>query len=146
MNVSTWNRLAEYFRKSPGDAAPPGTEDEVNALAARLGSPMPDQYRDFLLRYGGAYIGQYPVYGVHRSKATGLGKLRAAEVNEGFRQQGWPHADEWLIVSEDGYGNAIGIADDGRVLVWDHELGGIYELGSSFEDFLLQELDRMEES
>jgi len=117
----------------------------VDALAEKLGRPLPPDYREFLLRYGGAVVGSYSIYGVRQAQA-GMGRApqSVVDLNERWRRPGWPHANEWLIVSEDGYGNPIGIADDGRVLSWDHDLGGIHELGSSFEDFLRRELERLE--
>jgi len=144
MTEETWRDLETIFAESPSDAGRPGSEEEVEEVRTWLRRPLPTDYRDCLLRYGGAFVGQYPIYGVHQVRAMGAGKLRVREVNEDFRQKGWPHVDEWLIVSEDGYGNPIGIADDGRVLSWDHDLGGIHELGSSFEDFLRRELERLE--
>ena len=41
--------------------------------------------------------------------------------------------------SLESYGNLFGIEETtGRVLVEDHNYGGVYELASSFEKFLLQ--------
>jgi hypothetical protein len=143
MTDMVWRQLEAYFAQYPADTAEPGSEAEVNELVALLGRPLPSDYREFLLRHGAALVGQYPIYGVSHMPGMGASRKRADDVKEEFRRGGWPYADEWLMVSADGCGNPIGIADDGRVLVWDHDFGGIYELGSNFEDFLCRELDRV---
>jgi cell wall assembly regulator SMI1 len=136
MTVDTWNHLDAKFARSPILAAEAATEEEVNAVSTWLGRPLPPDYREFLLRYGGAMAGPYPIFGVRQVEVMGTGDWSVTGVNERYRQEGWPHASEWLIVSEDHAGNPIGIAEDGRVLAWDHDFGGTRVFGSSFEDFL----------
>jgi hypothetical protein len=113
----------------------------VDAMAKSLGRPMPLEYREFLLRYGGAVVGASPIYGIRQSQ-SGMGRARRTvlDLNERWQRSGWPHSGEWLIVSEDQSGNPVGIASDGRVLAWDHDTGQTIEMGSSFEDFLRRQI------
>jgi cell wall assembly regulator SMI1 len=139
MTEDTWRRLEAMYAEFPMLAAEPGSEPEVEAISAWLGRPLPADYREFLLRHGGAMAGPYSIYGVRHVEVMGSGLWRVTDVNQKYREEGWPHADEWLIISEDHAGNPMGVAEDGRVLVWDHDLRRTYELGSSFEDFLRRE-------
>ena len=137
MTGDTWRRLEASFAEFPFLTGESGTEDEVDALAEKLGRPLPPDYREFLLRYGGSVVGPYPIYGVRQAQA-GMGRApqSVVDLNERWRRPGWPHANEWLIVSEDGYGNPIGIANDGRVLSWDHDRNQTYEVAQGFEGFI----------
>jgi hypothetical protein len=44
---------------------------------------------------------------------------------------------EWYVISEDGFGNPIGMAQDGRVMISDHDGGQASLLATEFEYFLL---------
>jgi hypothetical protein len=47
-----------------------------------------------------------------------------------------PGNPNWLIISEDHAGNSVGLADDGKVYVWDHDFGQIVQIADGFEDYL----------
>jgi hypothetical protein len=43
------------------------------------------------------------------------------------------------VISEDGFGNPIGIAPDGQVMIADHDVGQLSVLTSNFEEFLVKQ-------
>jgi hypothetical protein len=55
-------------------------------------------------------------------------------VTRHYQTENWPDIEGWIIVSEDGAGNPIGIAPDGRVLSVDHDCG--FETFVEGEDFV----------
>ena len=57
-----------------------------------------------------------------------------------FRNQGWAATSDWAVISDDGRGNPIGMADDGAIYLSDHE-AQLVAVASSFEDFLNRLLD-----
>jgi hypothetical protein len=151
MNPDTWNRLdAEFaeverlagYRLTRARETP--SDDEVSRAAADLGCAFHDDYAAFLRRYGGATVGSLPVFGLRPVEATGE-PWSVVEVTRNFRQHHWPRTEGWYVISDDGFGNAIGIAPDGRVMTTDHDAGGVHVLTNSFEEFLLTRCLRAKE-
>lgn len=142
MRPSTWERLEADFRKYPilrGEPVPP---EEVARASVELGLQFPDDYRDFVIRYGGAMVGPYPVYGLRPCEVIGR-TYSVVEVNRRYRADPWPGIDDWLIISDDHAGNPMGFAPDGHVWVSDHDDGcRIHLVATDFEAFLLRNLNR----
>ena len=143
MCQETWELLSEHFARFPAfHAAPPGS-DEISAAAATLGREFPEDYREFVARYGGAAVGSYDIFGLRRAEAM-ASPWSVVENTEFFqtraKDQGWADVEQWLIISTDGFGNPIGLAADGGVWLYDHDLGrGALRIAASFEDFIRHE-------
>ncbi len=138
MREETWARLEVEFGRFPqlrGEGVP---VVEIDRAVARLGLSFPDDYRDFVARYGSAIVGAYPVFGLRPVEPMG-NEWSVVEVNQRYRADGWPGVDDWLIVSADHAGNPIGIGKDGRLWLSDHDFGDITVAAESFEDFLLKQ-------
>jgi cell wall assembly regulator SMI1 len=131
----TWVELDEQFARYPFLRAGTAEAVAVDVASAAVGLSFPDDYREFLLKHGGAIVGPYPVFGVRPVEAMG-NEWSVVEMNRRFRADRWPGVDSWLIVSADHAGNPMGIDSDGHVLISDHDLGGISVTADSFEDFL----------
>jgi hypothetical protein len=103
--------------------------------------PIDPDYREFVLRYGGAIVGPNPIYGLCRPEFMGTvgGKATAPDVTEWFRDKKWVGIDRWLIFSIDQGGNPIGFAPDGTVWLSDQtDFKQIVQIASDFEDYLLK--------
>ncbi|MFA7483800.1 MAG: SMI1/KNR4 family protein [Vulcanimicrobiota bacterium] len=69
-----------------------------------------------------------------------LAKDRAKFLKE--KADGLWELDNIFLLGVDGAGNPFGISrDDERVLLEDHDFGGIQEIGATFADFLQSQLD-----
>lgn len=137
MKQSTWDLIdkahegIEGFVRATGPAL---TDEEISAASAELGIDFPADYREFLLRLGAATIGQFHIFGLRRTEVC---PNLLVERNRFYRRQGWPGISDWLILTDDGTGNPVGIARDGRVLCVDHNRGfAVEEWGRDFEDFI----------
>ncbi len=82
-------------------------------------------------------VGSLPVFGLRPTKVMGE-RWSVVEVTRWFRAEGWPETSSWYVISEDGFGNPIGVARDGQVMISDHDVGQTRVLARSFEDVLLQ--------
>ncbi len=136
MKQESWARLEEEFDRFPqlrGEGAPGA---EVDAAASQVGVAFPDDYRDFVARYGGAIVGAYPVFGLRPVEPMG-NEWSVVAVNQRYRTEDWPGIGDWLIVSADHAGNPIGIGTDGRVRISDHDFGGVAVVAENFEEFLV---------
>lgn len=118
--VAAWQECPEEYRHAPA------TEAELQAFEAEFG-PIPAAYREYLMVCGG-------IVGGSPERLDGVAELRdshrtfAAQSGSG----GWTMRGVFII-GWDGGGNPFGIdRESGRVLVEDHDFGGIHEMAPSF--------------
>lgn len=137
MREETWARLEGEFAQFPVMRAEPATSQEVAAAAQALGRNFHDDYAEFLRRYGGATVGSYPVFGIRVAEVMG-NRDTVVEMTRRFQAQGWPGTSEWYIISMDGAGNPIGVSQDGKVWISDHDVGEVSVIANDFEDFLVR--------
>jgi hypothetical protein len=138
VNALTWKTLEQKFAKFPITVASEvPTASEIADAAAAIGCSFHDDYVAFLKRFGGAMVGSLPVFGLRPADVMGNQWSVVKETNR-FRNQAWPGIALWYIISEDGFGNPIGIAPDGRVMISDHDVGQVNVVAENFEEFLLQ--------
>jgi cell wall assembly regulator SMI1 len=112
------------------------TEAEVNAASQEIGTRFPEDYREFLLRYGGAMVGPYPVFGLHPSDVMEDDRWSVVDVTNEVRSSGLDGISNWIVFSEDHAGNPIGMDPDGKVWIYDHDFGGVAELAQTFEEYI----------
>jgi hypothetical protein len=137
MRPDTWERLAAIYAKYPALCAQAGaSRDELDAAAARLGVPLPAEYREFVVRFGGGHAGSLPVAGLREWGAAGAGEWSVVEKTERFRAEGWPGTQVWAVFSDDGFGNPVGFDAAGRVWLSDHDDRRCVCLEARFEDWL----------
>ncbi len=140
MNEDTWAQLEKSFHKWPQARATPVTATEFDQ-EMRPFLPIDADYREFVLRYGGAIVGPHPIYGLRKPCFMGTvgGKATATELTLMFRETQWKGIDQWLIFSIDQGGNPIGFAADGAVWLSDQtNFGQVLQIASGFEDYLLK--------
>jgi hypothetical protein len=136
MNPDIWNAIEIMFSKHPVMKAGPVAYEEIDAAANIAGVKLPEDYREFIHRYGGAFVGPLPIIGSRKAPAMARSESSAFEVTERFRRQGWGAVKDWLIISVDHAGNPIGLDRDGKVWIHDHDAGVIEPIAENFEDFL----------
>jgi len=72
MNQDTLIRLTEKLSEWPilrAETLPSRTE--IDAASSQLGVPFALDYREFLLRFGAAMVGPYPIYGLRPVDSDG---------------------------------------------------------------------------
>jgi hypothetical protein len=147
MRPDTWTRLNRQFADDLAIAGRAITvaratpsEEEIAAAAESLGCEFDSEYAAFLKRYGGAMVGSLPVFGLRPVEVMGI-VWSVVDVTRRYRDQKWPGTADWYVISEDGFGNPIGIDAHGKVMVSDHDHGDIAMLAANFEVFLLMQCD-----
>lgn len=131
MNEFKRKQLADAFDTLPSDCrSRPATDAQLRAFEAEYG-PIPNDFRWFLMRCGGGPVGAEWVDGIDELFESHH-KFRAeSETENGWTLQGV------FIIGWDGAGNPCGIENStGRILVEDHNFGGIHEMAPSFQVFL----------
>jgi SMI1 / KNR4 family (SUKH-1) len=110
----------------------PATEEQLLEFESTYGA-IPEDYRWFLLVCGGAHFGAEKVDDISRLKTS-----HAKFKREFGPPRSWTMKDVFVI-GWDGLGNPFGIEySTGRILVEDHNFGGIHELAPSLEEFMLK--------
>ena len=132
MDSSTRAKIVRCFGEQPeGMRFRPATPSQLAAFEQEFG-PIPTDHRWFLAHCGGGVVGSEWVDGIE-----GL-----ADTHHRFRteraQGYWSLLDGVFVIGLDGGGNYYGIdTANGRILVQDHDFGGLHELARSYEEFLL---------
>ena len=115
--------------------AAPAPEDEVDKLEQRIGHPLPDDYRKFLIACNGGFVGGSLWYkgvdpegdeieaGLHH--IAGFREEPYLSINGAIDNLGGRIPSDLLYIHDDPFGNAIliGLTGDqkGRIYFWDHE-------------------------
>lgn len=110
--------------------------NEIRELIEEIGFDLPTDYIEFVLRYGGAIVGPYTVFGLRAAPAMAVRENSAIEVTKRFRQEGWSETENWLVISKDHAGNPIGLDHTGKIWRIDHDGRVVECLAENFEQFL----------
>ena len=131
MNESKRKQLADAFAALPdGCKYAIATEPHLEEFESTFGL-IPDDFRWFLLHCGGGTIGSEWVDGIDELTKTHRKFKAECEVANGWTM------DDVFVIGWDGAGNPFRIdTQTGRMLVEDHDIGGIHEMSPSFESFL----------
>jgi hypothetical protein len=107
----------------------PVSEEALLAFEARCGS-IPADYRWYLRECGGGVIGSEWIDGIKELPET------HRRVREG-QQRGFYTLRDFFPIGWDGGANPYGFdLNSGRIVMEDHDVGGIHEVASDFLDLL----------
>jgi hypothetical protein len=135
--VNVWKLLDEKRLQYPEDFGQPFLqEDEINRVQIVLGVYFSEQYLRFIRDYGNASLPGHTVYGMYPLKDEWL-KTVLDKTLFYRNHQKWPGIEDWYIVSDDGFGNPMGVDPEGKVWLSDHDSGfEKVKLADDFEEFL----------
>lgn len=132
-----WGMLKELFQKQPELQAGPAKNAEIQKAEKEICLNFSNEYKKFLLLYGGALLPGHDIYGLKRQRSMASNWSVVQNTHFYKEKQKWPGIEDWYIVSDDGSGNPIGIDPEGRVWLSDHDAGfEKIKLANSFEEFL----------
>jgi hypothetical protein len=145
---------------------PPPSQDEIAAFEAEIGTRLPEDYRQFLMRTNGGYIDWYefegptPEHGSWTTVVSRVGGLRKeTDLSLRFARSCYqggelriPRALLWIMGDPGGNGICIGLTEKhrGRVYFWIHDeqpdlqdwdgevetAGNVIRLANSFTEFV----------
>src|SRR6266700_2396519 len=101
----TRQRIEAQFTKHPVTKAEGVPEGEIDLAASDLGMSFPEDYREFLQRYGGGIVGQYPILGLRKAEAMASDTWSVVAITKEYRLENWAGVDKWLVISVDQAGN-----------------------------------------
>ena len=137
MDEATKNRMIEGWQTLPDSVKRHlATEQQLHEFEATFG-PIPPEFRWFLQTLGGGPVGSQWVDGIDELPAT---HKKFASESDFWRMTGV------FLIGWDGGGNPYGIErTTGKLLVEDHDFGGIHEMAPSLESFLTKRLCKDED-
>ncbi len=112
----------------------PASDEEITMAEKEIGIKFPDSYKYFQKHFGAGPLEGHSLYGVKDTE----GEENSIKRNTFYKvTQQWPGIDDWIVISDDGSGNPIGLLPNGEVWLSDHDSGfEKIKLAKSFEDFL----------
>lgn len=129
--------LDAKFEEFPVLVAGPAAPQAIQQIEEFGSFPLPESYREFVSRYGGAIVGAYPVFGSGASTAMADDQSSVIDMTDRFRADNWQGSDDSLVVSMDHAGNAIMLGQDGKIVCFDHDAGETDILAPTFERFIV---------
>ena len=135
-----------HFAQWPQAVGEPVPDSEIRQAEASIGVVLPDDYRDFIRRYGGAIVRSAAILGLRRCEFCDLEPSTFPEQTALFRQELPNDYSKMVVISVDGAGNPIGFLNgNSAIFVYDFNFGGRHDLAPSFSEFvrlaLVGELD-----
>ena len=136
MKQDTWEKLEKMFVDAPEMRAESVSYQEIDKVAQENGFKLPEDYREFIHRYGGATVGPYSILGLRAADTMGNDEESVFEATKRFRLACWQGAEDWLVVPGDHVGNPVGMDQNGAIWISDHDNGSIDKIADDFEEYL----------
>jgi SMI1 / KNR4 family (SUKH-1) len=133
LSPDTKQKIHEHIEAMPNALRrEPASEEQLREFEAVFGA-IPADYRWFLLTCGGGHFGAEEVDDI-----VCLTKSHTKFRREFGPPSGWTMSGVFVI-GWDGNGNPFGIETaTGKVVVEDHNFGGIHEIAPNLEEFMLK--------
>lgn len=111
-----WSTLKEEYKMYPDDFANKVPAYDIKKAEKDLCIKFSEEYKKFLSSYGAAVLPGHIIYGLSHMSIMGNTNKDVVEKTSFYRQQKWPYTNDLYVISDDGFGNPIGI--DAKGLVW----------------------------
>ena len=139
MNPVLEHALTQEFSTWDGSVATPVSPEEVRKAEAVLGVNFPNDYRQFIERFGGAVVRGTSIFGLRQPNLMPDEPSSVVDQSLAFRQELPTAYASIVVISVDGSGNAIGfLPSDPSVFVFDHNFGGRSDLAPTFDAYMQQ--------
>ncbi|TDU63234.1 SMI1/KNR4 family protein SUKH-1 [Prosthecobacter fusiformis] len=120
-----------------GEAVP---ESELANVEKQIGFYLPDDYRQFVIIFGGGTVMSEHIFGLRLSETLGVDDLALIQTKR-FREDGWPGVEQLLVISIDPSGNPIGLNKSGEIIMSDIDVGVVKVVAPDFGSYLLKFID-----
>lgn len=138
MKENTIVKVDEFFRTNTFATGRPSTVKEISEAETELNLKFDEDYKFFLINYGGSMLGATEIYGFHNSEM--MDEVTVVDMTLSYREDEDGETN-WLIIGTDYSGNPIGINSEGNVVCYDHDFDELNILATSFEEYVLQALE-----
>lgn len=114
-----WQILEKEHKSYPEDFGHAVSLKDIKFAEEGLYVTFSDEYKKFLQSYGAAILPGHIIYGLSHMDIMGDVNKNVIDKTSFYRKQNWPYTNGWYIISDDGFGNPIGIDEKGFVWLSD---------------------------
>lgn len=130
-------KLEKLFEKWNGSVAEPVSEQEIINKENLLEENLPNDYRDFIKKYGGAVINGNSIFGLRKPTLMFDEPSNFDEQSIIFRKELPKEYSKIVVISVDAFGNPTGfLPPSEKIFTYDFDFGGQYELAENFNEYL----------
>lgn len=135
MKVEILNAIDEEFEMFPEAFGGSINIGEVSQAEAELKVKLPDDFKEFLLRYGSGAVGEAIVLGLKEAEFVATPSF--VEKSLHFRKTLPKEYENFTTIGIDGAGNPIGFnTPNTEIIIFDFNFGEKEIIAESFEEYL----------
>ncbi|MFJ7974876.1 SMI1/KNR4 family protein [Peribacillus sp. NPDC096379] len=135
MKIEILNAIDEEFEMCPEAFGGPLNIEEVNQAEDELKVKLPEDFKEFLLRYGSGAVGEAIVLGLREAEFVATPSF--VEKSLHFRKALPKGYENFIAIGIDGAGNPVGFnSQNTEIITFDFDFSGKEIIAESFEDYL----------
>lgn len=135
MRKEILNAIDEEFEMYPEAFGGPSNIEEINQAEDELKVKLPEDFKEFLLRYGSGAIGEAIILGLKEARFVATPSF--VEKSLLFRKVLPKGYENFTVIGIDGAGNPIGFnSPKTEIITFDFDFGGTVVLADNFEEYL----------
>ncbi|MGM0805579.1 MAG: SMI1/KNR4 family protein [Bacillota bacterium] len=135
MKIEILNAIDEEFEMCPEAFGGPLNIEEVKQAEKDLEVKLPEDYKEFLLRYGSGAVGEAIILGLKEAEFVATPSF--VEKSLYFRKALPKGYENFTAIGIDGAGNPVGFnSPNTEIITFDFNFGGKETIAESFEEYL----------
>ena len=135
MKIEILNAMDEEFEMCPEAFGGPLNIEEVNQAEDELKVKLPEDFKEFLLRYGSGAVGEAIILGLKEAEFVATPSF--VEKSLHFRKVLPKEYENFIAIGIDGAGNPVGFnSPNTEIITFDFNFGGKEVIAESFEEYL----------
>ena len=135
MKIEILNAIDEEFEMCPEAFGGPLNIEDVNQAEDELKVRLPEDFKEFLLRYGSGAVGDAIILGLKEAEFVATPSF--VEKSLHFRKALPIGYENLIVIGIDGAGNPVGFNSPGtEIITFDFNFGEKEIIAESFEEYL----------
>ena len=135
MKIEILNAIDEELEMCPEAFGGPINIQEVNQAEDELKVKLPEDFKEFLLRYGSGAVGEAIILGLKEAEFVATPSF--VEKSLHFRKALPKGYENFIVIGIDGAGNPVGFNfPNTEIIIFDFNFGGKEIIAESFEGYL----------
>ncbi|WP_071460603.1 SMI1/KNR4 family protein [Bacillus massilinigeriensis] len=135
MKIEILNAIDEEIEMCPEAFGGPLNIEEVNQAEDELKVKLPEDFKEFLLRYGSGAVGEAIILGLKEAEFVATPSF--VEKSLHFRKALPQGYENFTAIGIDGAGNPVGFNfPNTEIITFDFNFGGKEIIAESFEEYL----------
>ncbi|MDQ0233541.1 SMI1/KNR4 family protein [Metabacillus malikii] len=135
MKIEIFNAIDEEYEMCPEAFGGPLNIEEVIQAEDELKVKLPEDFKEFLLRYGSGAVGEAIILGLKEAEFVATPSFVDKSLH--FRKALHKGYEDFIAIGIDGAANPIGFnSPNPEIITFDINFGGKEVIAESFEEYL----------